>query len=270
MRRDSCIEGYIIKHIGIPDITNENLDDKTNVKKIPKYPIWFLWLQGLKDMPDIVRLCYKNAKKFCGYGTVILLTKDSLKDYIELPEFVVEKYNNGTISNTHLSDIIRFRLLAHYGGGWMDSTILLTQELPQQIFQSSTYCIKYPRKDQFVFKGRWSIFFWIANNRKLPQYIYHYLIKYYEIEDRVIDYFLTDYLIDIAYREIPEFREEIDNIPLNNPCSTQLKVLMDKPFNKAIFDALTTDTWAFKLSYKGFPKELSKIPGTFYDYIFQS
>ncbi len=152
-------------------------------------------------------------------------------------------------------------------GGWIDSTILLTQPLPKEYFNCPTYCIKHPRDDQFVFKGRWSIFFWAANNRVIPQYIYEYLLEYYKNEDTLVDYFLTDYLVDIAYKHISDVKEELDSIPLNNPYSTRLKTLMTSPFCMETYKILTKDTWAFKLTYKGLSETLLNKEGTFFDYI---
>lgn len=264
--RDIAIEKHIIPHINPSsiDICNTRSQILNNMKGVP---IWFLWLQGEMYMPDIVRLCYESAVKYSGKGTVILLTNDNLHDYIELPEEIESKYSSGNILNAHYSDIIRFGLLSNYGGLWIDATILLTRQIPDEVFSIPTYCIKHPRTDQFVFKGRWSIFFWAANSRTLPTYIFSCLLQYYKSEDSVIDYFLTDYIIDILYKHIPDFRFEIDNIPVNNIFSTKLKTLMDKPFDQSRFEEYTMDTWAYKLSYKGIAHDLSSSSGTFYDYI---
>lgn len=266
-RRHEAIEKYISEHVPSPQFNNPPNQPK---QAISGFPVWFMWLQGEADMPDIVRLCYRSAIKYCGEGKVILLTKENLNDYVTLPPIIMSKYNAGKISSTHLSDIIRVCLLAIYGGGWMDSTVLLTKVLPTEYFQTPTYCIKHPRNDQFVFQGRWSIFFWAANNRAIPQYIYECLLEYYTHEDTLIDYFLTDYMVDIAYRNIPEVKSEIDSIPPNNPCSTQLKSLMNTPFCAEKYKELTTNTWAFKLTYKGMPKRLSDSDGTYFNHIYKS
>lgn len=77
-------------------------------------------------------------------------------------------------------------------------------------------------------------------------------------------------MVDIAYRNIPEVKNEIDCIPPNNPYSTQLKSLMNTPFCDEKYQELTKDTWAFKLTYKGLPKILSDKEGTFFNHIYSS
>ena len=65
-------------------------------------------------MPEIVKVCYNNLKKYnCGFD-VTLLTKENYKDYIELPDFIFDKVSKGLISLTHLTDIARMRLLSLY------------------------------------------------------------------------------------------------------------------------------------------------------------
>jgi len=261
--RHKAIERFIRKKIGIPKYTAI----QQNTEKTDSTPIWFLWFQGENDMPDVVRLCYKSVLRNHGKGKVILLTEKNIDQYVILPVFILEKYKRGGISKTHLSDILRMALLSKYGGLWMDSTILLTAPIPDEVFDSAIYCIHHHRRDQFVFKGRWSIFFMSVKNRSIPAYIYSYLIRYFKANDGLIDYFLTDYLIDIAYKSIPEIRDAIDSIPINNPQSTKLKTLIGTQFNEKQFADLTSDTWAFKMSYKGYSGIAGNSSDSYYSVI---
>lgn len=115
-QRDKSIEKYINQNVPLPSFIPCS---DTPLKEMG-FPIWFMWLQGEGNMPDIVRLCYQSAKKHCAKGNVILLTKENLGKYVNLPSFIIQKHNEGKISTTHLSDIVRFYLLGTYGGGgWM-------------------------------------------------------------------------------------------------------------------------------------------------------
>lgn len=83
---------------------------------IPKI-IWTYW--DKKNLPEIVRLCQKNWKKFAPNYKINFLNKEDVNDYVDLPEYW------RTLPPYRQSDIIRLKLLEKYGGVWMDASILL-------------------------------------------------------------------------------------------------------------------------------------------------
>lgn len=103
--------------------------------------IWQLWLQGAENMPAIVKKCTESVKKFHG-DNIILLTNENLNNYIQLPTYIVEKYKKGIITNANFSDIIRLSLLSRYGGCWVDSTIYLTDKIPDEILNADFFSFK--------------------------------------------------------------------------------------------------------------------------------
>ena len=98
-------------------------------KKVNSKNIWVFWWQGKDRMPSLVEKCYQSVIRNKGRRHVILITKDNIKQYATIPDYIYEKVNNGEITLTHLSDILRFNLLNEYGGLWIDSTIYLTDSL---------------------------------------------------------------------------------------------------------------------------------------------
>lgn len=56
-----------------------------------------------------------------------------------LPNFILKKFENGYISITHLSDIIRVLLLYNYGGLWIDSTVLNISSINRKVFDSTFF-----------------------------------------------------------------------------------------------------------------------------------
>lgn len=106
--------------------------------------IWQYWGQGWdeENLPEVVRLSKYTVDKFCPEYKIIRLDDNNVKDYIEFPQFVYDKLNgNNYFNRTFFSDLLRIALLLHYGGLWMDATIMLTGELPD-----------YIRRDFFVFQ----------------------------------------------------------------------------------------------------------------------
>lgn len=80
--------------------------------------IWVFWWQGEENMPTIVKACYNSIKKNRGLYKVILLDQKNFYNYVNIPTYILNKLESGKISITHFSDILRFNLLAKYGG-WM-------------------------------------------------------------------------------------------------------------------------------------------------------
>ena len=92
--------------------------------------IWWCWLQGLDQAPEIVRRCYDSLGKL---GREIIILEDSnIAEYVQLPECITEKYHKGIISRTHYTDLIRLELLTVMGGTWIDATTWIsgTQRIP--------------------------------------------------------------------------------------------------------------------------------------------
>ena len=104
--------------------------------------IWQLWLQGFDNAPDIVKKCVKSVKYFCHDKKIIYLDEKNISNYITIPEHIMHKYKKGIISPAHFSDYIRVALLSKYGGLWLDSTILLTDKIPDEIFESKIFLFK--------------------------------------------------------------------------------------------------------------------------------
>ena len=79
-----------------------------------------------------------------------------------------------------------------------------------------------------------------------------------------------DYIIALAYEELPEFRIMFDSVPLNNPEIDSLQPLLNLPYDKKKFADLTKSTNFFKLTYKH--KFVKNVSGseTFYGKLIES
>lgn len=99
---------------------------------VGKKIIWQYWGQGLDELPEIVDLCFKSIDKFKNDYKVIRITDETLKDYISLPSFIIDKLESGELRAVFFSDLLRVSLLSVYGGVWLDASIFLTQALPEE------------------------------------------------------------------------------------------------------------------------------------------
>lgn len=106
--------------------------------------IWQLWLQGEENAPELVKKCLKSVKKHANGRRVIVLDEETVKDYIDVDSVIYEKYKQGLIIPAHFADYVRLELLAKYGGTWVDSTIMFTDPLPEEIINQDFFMFKTP------------------------------------------------------------------------------------------------------------------------------
>ena len=73
--------------------------------------IFWCWLQGLDNAPKLYKINLKSVKKYCLNHNIIIINQTNMYKYVKFPSFILEKYKNKTIDNTHFSDLLRLELL---------------------------------------------------------------------------------------------------------------------------------------------------------------
>ena len=216
-------------------------------------PVWSMWWQDESNAPDVVKLCLSSMRKNCGAHPFNVITHENYQDYIKLPDYILDKVKSGVITLTHLSDIIRMYLLSHYGGMWIDSTVLVTRAIPDEIFAAEYFTVKrgFNMNDRNAAMKRWTGFLQAAQrNNTLCAFVLDMLLEYWKDNVMLIEYVLIDYLIVLAYEDIPECRRLIDSVPLNNPRLEDMMPFLNSEYDSEVYDELTSDTQFFKLTYK--------------------
>lgn len=111
-----------------------------NNPKLRNKTIWTCWWQGKNFAPELIKACWNSWKLHVPLEMeIVVITKDNYSEYIEIPEYVLDKVNNGSISLATLSDIIRHSLLYKYGGMWLDATIYMNDDIPIDVFEYDIY-----------------------------------------------------------------------------------------------------------------------------------
>ncbi len=72
-----------------------------------------------------MKACYNSLKQLTGYSLVVI-DNTNWREYVELPGYIVEKWERARIPAALFSDLLRVELLIKYGGTWIDSTVLCT------------------------------------------------------------------------------------------------------------------------------------------------
>ena len=236
-----------------------------NVNNKNEGPIWIFWWQGISKMPDLVKNCFLSVKRNAGNRRVILVDKNNYYRYSNLSPKIIKLFEDKRISIAHFSDILRFNLLKNNGGLWLDATIIVSDKIEDWCFRGLYTCSGLENPGNFfVTNGNWCIFI-LGGPKDFP--LFNYMCNFYEIyftkNDFVVDYFMTDYALNYAWkRNISNFKNYSMN--KNNPDLYLLMPLLNKKFNKKEWIKISKETNMFKLTYK---KKLKQGKGTFYDVV---
>ena len=107
----------------LDDMKVRDAEDQTpNDGGVPKI-VWFSWLQGIDQAPDLVKVCLASQRKHLPDYEFRVFDLSNYQQWIELPEFIVRKYKKGLIPAASFSDLLRLSVLQKYGGVWMDATV---------------------------------------------------------------------------------------------------------------------------------------------------
>lgn len=248
---------YELKHLRtvccetISQYENCNSIIKMNKISSTEMKVWVFWWKGIDDAPQLVKSCVSSIIKYSAGHEVVILDKDNYFQYAKLPPFIVRKHDEGLICHAHFSDIIRFNLLANYGGVWLDSTILVTCDLPNELFSNVFYTACLPDYSHpNISKKRWTGFF-LCGDKQFPlfDFLYKMLLEYWSKRDSTIDYLFFDYMIAIAYEVIPFVKETIDSMPRNNPQIFDMMEQINLTYTDELWNQLTKDTYLHKLCW---------------------
>lgn len=245
----------------------KNYDDiisqfKTNLPKEEEAEdnkrIWVFWYQGEEQMPPLIKACYTQLTKH--NNNVTLITKDNLRQYIQLPDIIYKKAEKGTIKLANFSDIVRHTLLDAYGGLWIDATVWVPYAIPFEkmvchpIFTANC---KYEGSDRSIrfwttFEWNWSTWCLWSRGKHYPLYAFvSKMLQTIAIREKCWpDYVAMDYIIYYACRKFNSIGDDMEKIPLKNPLRNELANRMNQPFNKKDYEDLVKNECFFKLSFR--------------------
>lgn len=221
--------------------------------------IWICWWQGLEHAPDIVKSCVHSIQKHAGDHKVIIITDDNYKNFVQFPSWIEEKYKRGIITKTHISDILRLKLLGTYGGMWLDSTFFCVGSL-SPYFERSVWSIKRPDyRHTSVACGYFANYSFGCDteHRRVFAILAEYVMQYWKNYDYMVDYLFLDYLIVQAQKQDLYIQEAFESIAPNNPNCDELLNVLGNEFNENVWNDLKKNTDLFKLTWKAnFPEQI--------------
>lgn len=214
-------------------------------------PIWVCWWQGENAMPPIVQSCFQSLCSHAGNHPVHLITQENISKYVTIPDYILRKVQEGKISFTHFSDILRMCLLYEHGGLWIDATVYVSQPIPEKIFQEPLFTVASHIATDNVSQGRWTGF--ILGSRPkgvLCSFSREIFFNYWKQENRLLDYFLIDYVIDTAYQHLSSVKQQLNNISISHTRLFDMEEMLNLSYDEKHFSQLCQQQTFHKLSYK--------------------
>lgn len=244
--------------------TKQPIEEKT-------YRIWQYWDTGLDKAPEIVKACMGSVETYKGDFERVILTKDNIKDYVNIPDYIYEKRDKGIISQANFSDIIRTYLLVKYGGCWIDATVYLTEPLPKYIQESELFVLQNDENKDYDGLNMASYFISSNGNSIILQKLKNFLEIYWLLNDFKFNYFAYLHAFTMFSKSSEENKKEWDSMYKLSYLDAQ--VMQDKllePYNEKEFEKLKQLSPIHKLTYKTkilFKNKNKDTTGTLLEYI---
>lgn len=234
--------------------------------------IFSIWFQGEENAPQLIKTCFARLREIYG-DRFIVLDDSNLWDWIQLPDYIHEKYRKGQIIPAHFADLCRIELLLQHGGMWFDATDFLTHRVPQWVEEADFFMYgtgKYINPFTFVqvcfiraSKGNPLLKAWRDLN--------HY---YWKHEEEPFDYFTTSFLFRFLVEHNEEARALFEKTPQVEQDPTHMLWhfghsvfgVRDEPFTQELYDDNVKGAFFQKTAYKS-PSARNPIPGTIADYV---
>lgn len=232
------------------DCTNRTDSNLSRIRGFENRPIWFCWLQGLQQAPPIVKACYSSLKSHLSDREIKVINNKNWKEYVEFPDYVIEKWEKGRIPAALFSDLLRLELLLKYGGTWIDSTVLCTGLYENQndnFLDADLFLFQYTKPGSIpVSISNW--FITACSNNEVLIMLRDMLYAYWKDYDCTLDYYIFHLFFSMLSKKYPE---KILAMPYGQSMNSLVLMhhLEDK-FKQEKWDKLTQRVSFHKLAFR--------------------
>ena len=226
--------------------------------------VWWCWLQGEDKAPELCKKCLNSLRKNLNDREIIVITADNYLDYIDLPDYILEKDKKGYITHTHLSDRLRVQLLITHGGTWIDSSVLCTG-FDENFYDKSLFVFEnFLKEDKSIVSSSW--FMTAESNNPILLLTRDLIFEYWKKNNKLINYFLLHICFTIAtekYKDEWDIVARFSNVP---PHILQFEIT--KSFNEHRWNDIKKMSSIHKLTQKADFSKCEK--DSYYDYIIKN
>ena len=215
--------------------------------------VWICWFQGLENAPEVVKNCISSIKYWLKDWKIVILTEENIKDYVNIPSYIIEKRKKGIITDAHYSDILRLELLIKYGGLWLDATTYITGELPEYVTKSDFFVYRNGWFDmEMINMGSWFIYSKSSNNEMLLA-TRDLIYKYWKKTNYIKNYFL----MHMFFRMVSDiYYDKWSNVPVVNHIDSHLLMNeLNKKYEYSRCEDIKKITSIHKLTHKNVKNE---------------
>lgn len=263
-RRADVVSGAVDRYLDsyVPMICSVKDDPKPDNSEPER--IFSIWLQGEENAPEIVKACFRSIRHNCRQELVVL-DRNSVREWVKLPGYIVDKWEKGKIRPAHFADICRVALLYEYGGIWLDATAFVTSPIPAWVLD----------EDFFIYlSGSINGYYAFVQNCFFRARRHNYIVKvwreaiyeYWRREDNVIDYFMHQMIFGKVVSSNPLAGELFERMPhlQQDPTHELWWRYKDCPFDAELFSKITASAIFQKTEYKSSSSK-DPVPGSFAD-----
>ena len=188
-----------------------------------------------------------------------------MMDFVNIPDYILKKYNEGKIPKAQFSDIVRTCLLVEHGGIWMDSTVLATDTLPENLLSKPLFVFRHLwRGDDSICLSNWFISSCKDNpHLKMERDL---LFAYWQKYDFLCDYFLYHLFFTMIYEKYPQY---INEMPLySNVPPHIMQIELFNQYSEERYEEILRMSPVHKLTHK-FSEESVRKNDTLYKHILE-
>ena len=226
--------------------------------------VFTCWFQGEEYAPDLVRTCINSMRLHFPDKRLVVITSDNFRNYTDIPQYIIDKWQRGIITHTHFSDILRADLLSRHGGLWLDATVLCMGDLNRYVHDNSPFfAFKTDHRGNYTeCLSSWLIYSrpnhpFMVNTRNM-------LYEYWKVNNKLKDYYLFHVFFTACSQIMNDLWQEVPFYSNINPHVMQFHYLF-QPFNQMSLDKLKEISAFHKLTYKVDGKDVSD--GTLFAHI---
>jgi len=288
------VEPFLVQKYGSKVQEFKKFNSSKELKHEHPKVIWWCWLQGKEQAPQIVNACLNSLmREFKGSSVqevqglsdgyeIKVIDAENWKEYVELPDYIEKKWEKKHIPPALFSDLLRLELLIKYGGSWIDSTVLCTGSKEFESLSSSSGSTsspsvqefkKYLEADLFLFQytkqgsipvsiSNW--FISACSNNEVLMVLREMLYAYWKDYDCVLDYYIFHLFFAMISKEYPE---QIAAMPYGQ--SQNSLVLLHhwgEKFEQKKWDKLTSQVCFHKLAFR-VGEDVQNNKENYYNYI---
>ena len=143
----------------------------------------------------------------------------------------------------------------------MDATILVTEPLEnhKDLIESTYFTQRFAQNKHHynpfsyhVTYGRWAGFLQSTNLLHNPLFVFakDFLNEYWRDYDELVEFYLVDFTINLAYENIEFVKKELDAVPINNTDIYTIQNSLDMPYKNFPYEEILKKTYFYKLSNK--------------------